>query len=217
MINKIGWGWRILIYLTLSFVTLTCSLTNTEPWLEDENESTGISEVISDEGNFSDSSAQWTIDQCNAIQDVSIELSRFIENDDGNGSIVCAYDHTITNIGAQPIRLIYFDRYYPSEFYQLPSEWKSKSVFEPGQSLGMTNNIFSNARFDDTPPRYECFVYSYVLVYEIPECRWITENGSFHIDILEIAEREPITSPCTLLSPVSYSQAVPDLSEGLNP
>lgn len=113
--------------------------------------------------------------------------------------------------------MIYYDRYYPSEFYQLPSEWKSNSVFEPGQSIGMSNNIFSNTRYDDNPPRYECFVYSFVLVYEVPECRWISENESFHIDILEIAEKEPIMSPCTLLSPVSYSEVIPDLSEGLNP
>lgn len=232
MERKQKWGLTLLLLFLSLFVTMSCyirplinppdyeidtiatlhsQLTKTERGIKQN----AIATAIPGDHNGSGISEQWTIDQCNAIQDVSIELSRFIENDDGNGSIVCAYDHMISNIGNKPIRLIYYDRYYPTEFYQIPSEWKLHIVFEPGQSSGITSNIFSNTRFDDSPPRYECFVYSIAMVYEIPECGWITEGEKLHKDILYIAEEKPILAPCTLLSPVSYSEAVPDISEGL--
>jgi len=234
MDRKQKWGLTILILFLSFLVTMSCyirplinppdneidtitthhsQLTKTER----SNERNATATAIAFDHNASDIVEIWTIEECNAIKDISIELSRFIENDDGNGGIVCAYDHLLTNNGNKSIRLIYYDCYYPSEFYQLPSEWKSHIVFEPGQSLGITSNIFSNTRFDDNPPRYECFVYSIAMVYEIPECRWITEGQKLHRDILYIAEEEPILAPCTLLSPVSYSEAVPDISEGLRP
>lgn len=78
-----------------TIATLHSQLTKTERSIEQNATAT----AIPGDNNGSGISKQWTIDQCNAIQDVSIELSRFIENDDGNGSIVCAYDHTITNKG----------------------------------------------------------------------------------------------------------------------
>ncbi|HEY9121718.1 MAG TPA: hypothetical protein VIM80_01855 [Brevefilum sp.] len=162
-----------------------------------------------------DIAERWSIEQCSAIQDVTTELSKFIENDDSKGNISCAYTHTFTNKGSQPIRLIYYDRYYPSDLYSQPSEWKSHTVIQPGELAGVRSNIFQNTFADDLPPRYECFIFSLAFVYEIPECLWISEGESFHIDILHIAEEEPILAPCTLISPVSYSDAVPDISEGL--
>lgn len=219
MDRKKKWGMTFSLLVIVFFATMSCYIRPLINPPDNEVDTVATLQSLPTENTdnqiSTDIAEQWTIYQCSAIQDVTTELSKFIEDDDGNGNISCAYTHTFTNKGNQPIRLIYYDRYFPSDLYNQPSEWKSHTVIQPGELTGIRSNIFQNTTEDDLPPRYECFVFSLAFVYEIPECRWIIEGESFHIDILHIAEEEPILSPCTLISPVSYSDAVPDISEGL--
>ena len=197
-----------------SIATLHVQLTKTER--SNERNATAIANA--GDHNTSDISEQWTIDQCNAIQDVTINLNDFNEQYyhlQTDNNIGCSYNYKIINDGDQPIRLIHYEQLYPSEEYNTPSRWVPFTVIQPEGQYVLHG--FIDQCNDCTPSRHETFTYSLVLVYEIPECQWITEGDNPHIDILHIAEEEPVLAPCTLLSPISYSEAVPDISEGLRP
>lgn len=218
MVNKIGGGWKIILWLFVSLLTITCSFTSTEPWLEEEDESAGMPETISDEGNASASSERWTIDQCNAIQDATITLNDFDEHYyrlDTEENIICDYNYKVINQGTRPLRLIHYEQLFPSEEYGSPSRWVPFTIIQPEDHAFLYG--FIDQCNDCIPSRHETLTYSLALVYEIPECQWITEGDNPHIDILHIAEEEPVLAPCTLLSLISYSEAVPDISAGLRP
>ena len=197
-----------------TIATLHSQLTKTERSIEQNATATAIAV----DNSSSDSSEQWSIDQCNAIQDVTITLNKFSEDYyrlQTDNNIVCDYNYKIANQGDRPIRLIHYEQLYPSDEYSTPSRWVPFMVIPPEEYSIVWGWI--DQCNDCTPSRHETFTFSLALVYEIPECRWITEGETPHRDILYIAEEEPILAPCTLVSPVSYSEAVPDISEGLLP
>jgi len=187
--------------------------------IADNESSSGESNTIIDsEESTANADEQWDIYQCNAMQEVTINLNNFNEQYyrlQTDNNILCDYNYKITNEGDQPIRLIHYEQLFPSEEYDTPSRWVPFTVIQP-EGYSIVYGWIDQCN-DATPSRHETFTFSVVLVYEIPECRWITEGENIHIDILHIAEEEPVLAPCTLLSPISYSESVPDISEGLRP
>jgi len=229
------WGLTILLLILSLFVTMSCyirplinppdyeidtiatlhsQLTRTER----SNERNATATAIAVDHNASEIVEIWTIEQCNAIRDVKINLNDFNEvyyHLETDNNIFCDYNYKIANEGSRPIRLIHYELLFPVEEYSTPSRWVPFTIIQP-EEYSIVYGWIDQCN-DCTPSRHETLTYSLVLVYEIPECRWIIEGEKPHRDILYIAEEEPILAPCTLLSPVSYSDAVPDISEGLRP
>lgn len=162
--------------------------------------------------------SQWTIEQCDAIEDVAISLIDFEEvvyNDDGD--IDCDYTNEIINLGSEPIRIFFYKQWYYGD-EEPPNDtefgWNKIGAIQPGESWPLSSSFGYCA--ECTPPQYESFVFSLAVVYDVPECSWITEGEKLHLDILHIAAEDLVFPPCELIYPLSYSEdIVPDISEGL--
>jgi hypothetical protein len=166
--------------------------------------------------SVSDVAEQWNIYQCNAIQDVSIEVVEHELYNDGDGHVECNYTHKITNIGNYPVWFIYYNHYFygdnePPVNHQ---PWSKVTPRQPGESWPLSNMYFSCEKC--TPTHFEQIHYSLAAIYDNPACRWITEDEGVHFDILIIAEEEPLYSPCTEISPLIYSESDPDITDGLH-
>lgn len=224
--NKTTW---ILLLCSLSILTImSCAAPDWiadfwTRWGEDRPEATiRTSETQlskNDQGFTSNTTQQWSIYRCNAIRDTTIQLNEFSEHYyrlQTDNNIVCDYNYKILNDGFQPIRIIHYEQLYPSNEYSTPSRWVPFTVVTQPNEYSTVYGWIDQCN-DCTPSRHETFTYSIAIVYEIPECQWITEGENPHIDILLIDEYESVMAPCTLLTPMSYSEAKPDLSKGLRP
>lgn len=151
---------------------------------------------------------RWGIDQCNAIQEVNITLTEFEEFQDEDGVVECSYGHEITNL--DDIRIIYHKYFHYGDVLSESHEdgWISKG-FGPNLESYTLRSSLSNCP-NCTPIRWESVVFTIAVVYDRPECEWITDGG-VHFDVLQITEEEPVICPCTLLFP----EHIPDITEDL--
>ncbi|QRN84241.1 hypothetical protein JR338_05750 [Chloroflexota bacterium] len=210
MHNRMPRVWVDLFIILILLVSLACSLPSVL---------TSRSQTIHHISPTSEPTAQWTIGKCDAIENVAITLSDFEEvvyNEDGN--INCNYTHEILNPGSQPIRVFYYKQWYYGEI-EPPNDtafgWNKIRAIQPGESWPLSSSFSYCA--ECTPPQYESFTFSLVVVYDIPECSWIAEGDNLHLDILHIAAEDLTFPPCELIYPLSFSEeAVPDISEGLS-
>lgn len=210
MHNRMPRVWIVLLSLLPILFTASCSFSFFGP---------AESQTIHHLSPTSKPIEQWTIEQCDAIEDVAISLSYFDEvvyNEDGD--INCDYTHEILNMGSQPIRLFYYKQWYygdaePPNDYEYG--WNKVRAIQPDESWPLSSSFSYCA--ECTPPQYESFTFSLAVVYDIPECSWIAEGDSLHLDILHIAAEDLVFPPCELIYPLSFSdEAVPDISEGLS-
>jgi hypothetical protein len=162
-----------------------------------------------------DMPSQWTIDQCNALPYVSIEVEQLDEYTVDEGHIECEYTHKITNTSDQPVWIVYYKHWYYGD-NPLPNDyefgWNIITPRQPGETW-VFNGLLSDCA-KCTPTRYESLYLSIAVVLDSPQCLWIVEGGNPHFEILQIAEEEPVLSPCTTLYPTIYSN-MPDVTEGL--
>jgi len=232
MSKKIRKGWLILICAIASFVTITCelppgmyALVSNEGGYQDPNsdtesiptntpEDTTVGE-LAPEISVPEDATQWDIYQCNALQEVNITVE-MVEYVVDEGHIECEYNHNITITGEQPVWIIYYKHFYygtnpPPNEHEFG--WHKVAPRQPREIWSL--HSFLSDCVKCTPTRFESIHLSIAAVYDNPACSWITEGTQPHFDILQIAEGEPILSPCTMISPVSYSSAMPDIYEGL--
>jgi hypothetical protein len=203
--------WKITGLLVTSLLLLSCTLPSIL---------TGRSQTIHSISPTSESepNEQWTIEQCDATEDVSISLSDFEEvvyNEDGD--IDCDYTHEILNMGTKPIRILYYKQFYYGD-ESAPNDheygWRKVNPIQPEETFSLSSSFSYCA--ECTPVQYESFIFTIAFVYDVPECRWITEGDSLHLDILHITEENLIFPPCELIYPLSFSEGIPDISEGLS-
>lgn len=199
----------ILVLLVSFFVLLACTLPSIL---------TGRSQTIHSVSPTSEPTKQWTIEQCDAIENVAISVLDFEEdvyNEDGD--IDCSYNNEIFNLGDQPIRVVYYKQFYygdeaPPNDYEYG--WNNTAPLQPQESWTLSSSFSYCA--ECTPQQYESFTFSLAFVYDIPECSWITNGESLHLEVLHITEEDIVFPPCEMIYPLSYSEAVPDISEGLS-
>lgn len=200
---------RILLCLsTLLISLLACTLPSIL---------TSRSQTIHSLSPTSEPVSVWTIEQCNAMGHISVGLNNFEElvyNEDGD--IDCNYDQEITNTGSDLIQVFYYKQWYYGNV-EPPNDtefgWQKIRSLQPGESWTLSNSFSYCA--DCAPPQYESFTFSLVAVYDVPGCSWVTNGDKIDLDILKIAEEELVFPPCTMIYPLSFSEAVPDISEGL--
>lgn len=151
---------------------------------------------------------RWDIYQCNAIQEVNITLTEFEEFQYEDGVVECSYGYEITNL--DDIRIIYHSYFHYGDVEPVSHDdgWVSHG-FGPNLEVYTLRSSLSNCP-NCTPVRWESVLLTIAVIYDRPECEWITENG-VHFDVMYIAEEEPVMCPCTLL----YPEHFPDITEGL--
>jgi len=149
---------------------------------------------------------KWDIHQCNAINEVTFTLSEIDEYQDEDDETECHYGYEITNI--EGVRIIYHTYIYGNNDIGNEEGWITKGF---GPNLGaytLRSSIYNCP--DCITVRYERVVLTIAVIYDRPECAWITDGG-IHFDVLQITEEEPVICPCSLL----YPEHIPDVTEGL--
>jgi hypothetical protein len=214
----------IFFYLIVSLVLFACSMPS---WLgqppsgEIQLQETIQARVLATERQrenirATDTPSQWTIEQCNALPYVSIEVEHVDEYTVDEGHIECDYAHKITNTSGQPVWIVYYKHWYYGE-NPLPNDyefgWHNVAPRQPGESW-LLSGFLLDCTTCAPPPRFESLYLSIAVVFDSPQCLWVVEGGSPHFEILQIAEEEPVLSPCTILYPTIYSN-MPDITEGL--
>jgi hypothetical protein len=163
---------------------------------------------------------RWDVNRCDALEKVEIKLGDFSEetfiNNDGTvGGTECAYTHQVDITGNQPVILFYFDHFYYGD-NQPPNDyefgWQKTAPLQPGGSWSLQ----SFASSYPNQPLYLDLIYSLAVIYDSPECAWLTSDGIWQ-EILEIADEQSLQPPCQLISPFNDSQVIPNLSQGLSP
>jgi hypothetical protein len=215
--------WMIVfLFTSILLASLSCSMPS---WLGASPSGLQLEETIQamqmaterhQNQNTSNIAGQWTIEECNAIQDVTITVKRFEEYQVDEGHVECDYSHEILNVSQIPIRIIYYKHFYygglePPNDYEFG--WNKVAPRQPSETWILSSFLSDCSKC--TPTRYESIHFSIAIVYDNPQCEWITAGDGIHFDILQIAEEQPLLAPCTTISPITYSEAVPDISIGL--
>ena len=145
-----------------------------------------------------ESVTNWSIEQCNALNDFNISVIDFEETVFNSGAKKCEFRYSIRNSGDRPAHIFYY--LYYSKNGEVPDNtaygWVSGGDPEPGQ-VRLINNHFSSNPTSDLK-LYINTAYSIVFIYDIPECHWITRGGT-HKEILEIQNVDLLRSnfPCS--------------------
>jgi hypothetical protein len=163
-----------------------------------------------------ESVTNWSIEQCNAINDFSVLVTDFDETVFNSGAKKCEFRYSIRNSGDRPAHIFYY--LYFSKNGEVPDNaafgWVRGGDPEPGEVRLISNHFSSNPTSD-----LKLFIdtaYSVVFIYDIPECHWITQGGS-HIEILEIQNVDLLRAnfPCREFSFDAASLAPGDIEIGL--
>ncbi len=163
-----------------------------------------------------ESVTNWSIEQCNAINDFSISVIEFEETVFNSGAKKCEFRYSIRNSGDRPAHIFYY--LYFSKNGEVPDNaaygWVRGGDPEPGEVRLISNHFSSNPTSD-----LKLFIdtaYSVVFTYDIPECHWITQGGT-HKEILEIQNVDLLRAnfPCSEFSFDAASLAPGDIEIGL--
>lgn len=148
----------------------------------------------------------WDINQCNAINEVTFTLNEIEEYQDEDGATACNYGYKITNI--DDVRIIYHTYIYGNNDIGNEEGWITKGFGPSLESYTLRSSI-SNCP-ECITVRYERVVLTIAVIYDRPECEWITDGG-IHFEVLQITEEDPLVCPCSQL----YPKHIPDITEGL--
>jgi hypothetical protein len=185
------------------------------PMVEEQSQTAHENEPIW--GFESDESAtNWSIEQCNALNDFSVSVIDFEETVFNSGAKKCDFNYSIRNSGDRPAH-IFFYLYY-SKNGEVPDNtaygWVRGGDPEPGE-VRLINNHFSSNPTGDLKLFMDT-AYSIAFTYDIPECHWITRAGT-HKEILEIQNVDLLRSnfPCSDFAFDAASLAPGEIETGL--
>jgi hypothetical protein len=150
--------------------------------------------------------SRWDIQQCNAISQVTFALSELEEYQDEDGETECHYGYEISNLNG--VRIIYHKYIFGNNDIGNEEGWITKGFTPNLTSYTLRSSIYNCPQCITV--RSERVTLTIAVIYDRPECAWITDGG-IHFDILQITEEEPLICPCTNL----YPEHIPDISEGL--
>lgn len=149
---------------------------------------------------------RWDINQCNAMGEVTISLSELEEYQDEDGATECHYGYEITQL--DDVRIIYHTYIFGNNDNGNEEGWITKGFAPNLGSYTLRSSIYNCPECISV--RYERVVLTIAVVYDRPECDWITDGG-INFDVLQITEEKPLMSPCSQL----YPEHIPDITEGL--
>jgi hypothetical protein len=187
----------------------------TTPMVEEQSQTAPENEPIW--GFEADESVtNWSIEQCNALNDFSISVVDFEETVFASSEKECEFRYSIRNSGDNPAHIFYF--LYFSKNGEVPDNaafgWVRGGDPEPGE-VRLINNYFSSNPTSDLKLFIDT-AYSVVFTYDIPECHWITRDGT-HKKILEIQNVDLLLSifPCSEFAFDTASLAPVEIETGL--
>lgn len=173
-----------------------------------------------------DNNSRWSIEQCNAMDIISVELYSIDEREtieDGRLLVTeCDYTHQLINFGTQPVRIVYFkgiDAGINSEISE-ESGWMHVAPLQPGEKILLNSFITQPEEswfIQEDRPMYINIKYSFVAVYANSNCEWITKSG-INKEIIKIKREDLLAAPCTLISPYGtdgFNTILGDLDKNL--